>query len=72
MNLSCYLVQISLREGRVRIVSRVDEVAPETKGNDRLFQLTQKLLDATRDGVNLELGQSIEDEKQTLLKKIVL
>ena len=42
---------------RVRIVRRIDKVLPEAKRDDRLLQMSEELLDAARNRVNLVLGE---------------
>ena len=51
------LVEVCFGAGRVRVVGGVDEVVPRAERDDRLLQLTQELLDAAGDRVDLVLRQ---------------
>ena len=49
------LVEVCFGAGRIRVVGGVDEVVPRAERDDRLLQLTQELLDAAGDRVDLVL-----------------
>ena len=50
-------MEVCFGAGRVRVVGGVDEVVPRAERDDRLLQLTQELLDAAGDRVDLVLRQ---------------